>query len=358
MSNVFSRRTFLAGLGATSMAALLAGCGSSQQPQTDSSSTTADESAGKSEGSSGEQTDYKYDFVTKLKKSEKLYADASATPGSVESMTYTCPSYTIEAVDGITGTSVNKTLYVYLPNGYDSSKQYDIMYLLHGTGDNEGYWLTSDGINKGASTCNLLDMMHDKALCPDTIIVTPCYYSIPDGYTINTALEGGDDPYADEWPMYFWQELRNDIIPLVEARYSTYAGGDVSEDSLRASRDHRAFSGLSRGSMTSINSAMMHCLDYFSWIGSYSGAWADFDTFKSTLDGEYADYPVKFWYNGNGTADFSLDNHQEFVGKALEQMPDRFRDGDNYAWVCFDGGTHSYNCWILDLYNSLLAFFQ
>lgn len=352
MANNISRRSFVtvAGLGALA----LAGCGS--QGTGDASSPA--ETPGPA---SAEEAGYPYDFVTKLRKSESLYAEASPTPGTVERLDYTCHSYTIEAVDGQADVMVDKSLYVYLPNGYDASKRYDIIYLMHGTGEDEGYWLTSDGTNKGTSTCNLLDSMHDQGLFGDVIIVTPCYYSIPEGMDINTSMNGegkDEDPYANQWPMYFWQEIRNDIVPLVEATYPTYAGGDTSEESIIASRDHRAFAGLSRGSMTSVNSAMMHCLDYFSYIGSYSGIWADFDEFKSILEGEFAGYDVKFWYNANGTADFSLENHEEFMKRALEEMSDRFEDGRNYAWVNFEGGTHSYNCWILDLYNSLLCFFK
>jgi enterochelin esterase-like enzyme len=38
-------------------------------------------------------------------------------------------------------------------------------------------------------------------------------------------------------------------------------------------------------------------------------------------------------------------------------MPDRFVDGENFAWISFKGGAHAYNCWLPDLYNSLLVFF-
>lgn len=36
-------------------------------------------------------------------------------------------------------------------------------------------------------------------------------------------------------------------------------------------------------------------------------------------------------------------------------VPSRFVDGKNYAWIEFPGDGHSYDCWALDLYNSLLA---
>jgi enterochelin esterase-like enzyme len=156
---------------------------------------------------------------------------------------------------------------------------------------------------------------------------------------------------ANVWPMYFWMEMRNEIMPLIESTYSVYSDEPDA-------RDHRAFAGLSRGSMTAINSIMMHCLDQFAYIGNFSGVWCDFDQFKATLESDaYKDLDVKFWYNGNGTADFSLAHHEAFRDRCLAEMPDRFQDGVNYAWINFKGGAHAYNCWLPDLYNSLLVFF-
>ena len=62
--------------------------------------------------------------------------------------------------------------------------------------------------------------------------------------------------------------------------------------------------------------------------------------------------------NGNGTMDFALENHEAFRDRCLTEMSERFRDGDNYAWICFKGGSHAYNCWLPHLYNSMLVFFK
>ncbi len=310
---------------------------------------------------SARDTVYPYEFITTLGAFDELAASISDTPGTVESLSYTCHAYAVEEADGTDDVMVDKTLNVYLPSDYDPARRYDVLYLLHGTGGMQDYWL-GDGVSGTGdyhddATRRLLDAMHDRGLFGDVIIVSPTYYSVPEGRIIDISFMG-DDPYADLWPIHFWKELRNDIIPLVERAYPTYAAGDVDEKSLAAMRDHRGFAGLSRGSMTVINSGMMHCTDLFSYFGCFSGAWADFDAFKEALEGEFAEYPVRFWYNGNGSKDFSLENHEQFVAQALEQMTDRFVDGENYAWVSFPGGEHAYNCWALDLYNCLLAFFN
>ena len=257
---------------------------------------------------------------------------------------------------------LEKSVNVYLPYGYDENQEYDILYLLHGTGGFEDYWIGDS--STGKVTCNVLDNMIEAGECEPVIVVSPTYYSPTEemGYRKMDPMElfnNEKDPYADQWPIYFWKELRNDIIPLVESTYSTYAGKDVSEANLQSTRDHRGFAGLSRGSKTTVNSGMMHCADLFSYIGSYSGAWADVEEFREILESEeYKDFDFKYWYNGNGTEDFSLENHEEFLNEVLEKMPDRFSLDKNVAWVVFDGGGHAYNCWIADLYNSLLVFFK
>ena len=159
------------------------------------------------------------------------------------------------------------------------------------------------------------------------------------------------DALANVWPMYFWMEMRGEIIPLIDSTYSTYGN---EEDA----RDHRGFVGLSRGSMTTLSSIICHCLDQFSYFGNLSGVWSDFDAFKAIMESdEYKDLDFKFWYNGNGSSDFTVDQHEAFRDFCLNEMPDRFRDGENYAWICFPGGMHAFNCWLPHLYNCMLVFF-
>ena len=43
---------------------------------------------------------------------------------------------------------VIKSANVYLPYNYSKHEQYNILYLMHGTGDNEDYWLIKHHSNK------------------------------------------------------------------------------------------------------------------------------------------------------------------------------------------------------------------
>lgn len=311
-------------------------------------------------------------FIRTIPMKEKYTADV-AHHGTVEVLCYTTHSYAMEAVAAgnvlfaaddnpdllpidraklcgdQTEFIVEKELLVYLPYGYDPNEQYNVVYALHGTGEDETYWIGD--CSTGLGTRKVLDRMIDRYECDPFILVSPTYYSIPeDKAELFTDLDAGD-MLANVWPMYFWLEMRNDIIPLIDSTYSTY-GAEAD------ARDHRGFVGLSRGSMTTLNSIMMHCLDQFAYFGNYSGLWCDFDAFKARMESdEYKDLDVKFWYNGNGSADFALDRHEQFRDQLLNGMPDRFRDDDNYAWISFPGGRHAFNCWLPHLYNTMLVFF-
>lgn len=320
------------------------------------------------------QEKYGYDFFTKDKVPSTWIAD-TANKGTIETLSYTTHSYGLEAALEEENIVIEKTLNVYLPYGYATDKQYNVVYLLHGT-EGEGdpanmanYWM-GEGSNKASTTIKTLDYMFANVLKKDMIIVTPTYYSRVEGknptqeqYNAlkerigDTSDEWGKDGEQTLWTRFFGEELVNEIIPLVEKKYSTYLSGDATKENIAATRDHRAYAGLSRGSMTSVNSIMMKHTDAFSYIGSFSGIWADFDHFKQLFDTTWSNYPIKYWYNGNGTADFSLEDHTEFKDKVLSQMSDKFVDGQNYCWVNIKGAAHAYNNWIIQLYNSLQVFF-
>lgn len=318
-------------------------------------------------------SEYRWDFMKKNGSIDDLKAECDQK-GTVVSLEYDTPAYAVNDLLGLDET-LHKKMTIYLPYGYDETKQYNVLYLLHGTeGDADGpmeeFWL----VQWGDQTCNVLDNMIKNGLCEPLIVVAPTYYSRVEGHPLGGAEaealaaklndsyvsgEGeGDEREQNIWPNYFGQELRNNIIPAVESQYLTYANKDVSEENLIATREHRAFAGLSRGAMTVARSGLTQNADIFAWFGSFSGAWQDFDNFKAALEGPFKDYEIKFWFNGNGKGDFALDNHTEFCEKALTEMPDKFVDGENYAFVTLRDGGHMYLSWIVDLYNSLLVFFK
>ena len=304
-------------------------------------------------------------FIKKIPMKPK-YTEARENKGTVEKITYTCHSYAEEAENPGTEKMVEKDLYVYLPYGYSPDQEYNVLYLMHGAGEDERYWLSEERMGKG--TCAVLDYMVDKGEMEPTIVV---------GSTVNLGRDPGTEATAQQYSdgnaeqytevpenptratnlSVYPTELRNDIIPLVESRYATFAKGDTSDENLKATRDHRAFAGFSMGSITTEN-VMKDCLDIIAYFGNYSAGSDNEEFFAAMASEEFRDLPILFWYHGEGSDDFALDGHKQFCAAILERMSDRVTDGVNYAYIEFKGGTHSYNCWLPHMYNCLKVFFK
>ena len=292
--------------------------------------------------------------------------------GTIVRLEYDTPAYAVNEIFGAEET-LHKAMNIYLPYGYDAATQYNILYLMHGGGENEEYWLGKDKeINGGrpvfgATTQNVLDNMIKDGLCDPVIVVCPTFYSIVEGKEITADLAAaygekiGDQYMTNEacvFAEFFKEELRNNIIPFVETTYSTYAGGDVSLDSLIASRDHRAFAGFSMGSMVSIHSAVMGCADIMAYVGSWSGALTPVDRLKEAVTETFGEYRLKYWYNGEGVEDIAYNDHVGFHNEVMAELSDVFVDGENYAFVMLENGNHAWTSWITELYNVLLVFFK
>lgn len=300
---------------------------------------------------------YETDFILRGRVSEELKT-APANVGTIEEITYTTRSYYLESLPENEGKEIEltKTAEVYLPYGYDASQKYNVMYLLHGTGEDEKCWLTF----KGKDVINVLENMVAQHLCEPVIIVTPTWYSPETPYT--TQKEYNADPDPDGWTSKFAAELRNDLIPAVEGKYSTYAEGDTSSAKLTETRDHRAFCGVSRGSMTVMKSGLMQNLDYIANFGNFSGVWTEVSELKEALTSpDYASYDINFWYNGTGDADTvggANESHMAFYKSAMEELPDKFTDGMNSVMIYKKSSGHDYNAWLADFYNAMLKFYQ
>jgi len=158
-----------------------------------------------------------------------------------------------------------RNLYVYLPPGYDTqaNRKYPALYLRHGDGQSEASWLFQG--RAGAILENLL--AQGKAV--PMIIVTTFGES---------NATGGGSPEGIE---ALYNELREDVMPLVEQRFRVLSGPE-----------HRAIAGLSMGGGQAFTMGMKH-LDQFAWIGSFSsGLLGDPDfRLEQYLPGIVADAP-------------------------------------------------------------------
>ena len=153
-------------------------------------------------------------------------------------------TYTISAE----GEEVAKYANVYLPYGYDEQKKYPVLYLIHGGGGNANAWLDDSKIK------NALDSAFTEGRCEPFLVVFPCFYNREPVRT------GRVDEQAERGHVLgFMQELRQNLIPLVDQSFSTIAD-----------RSGRAIGGFSMGGVTTWF-AFLNNLDQFECFMPLSG---------------------------------------------------------------------------------------
>lgn len=254
--------------------------------------------------------------------------------GTLETLEYDTKAYATD------GRAVKKRAVVYLPYGYDEEKNYNILYLLHGTGDDENYWLKKFGYNK-VMIDNLIYLGEIEPL----IVVTPTFY-------VESDCAGNLDPLTYS----FGDELKNDLMPAVESKFSTFAE-TADEAGFAASRTHRAFAGLSRGAVTTLHSVMCGSLKYFSSFGTFSASRTSKEYFlEKNGSGEEKELPVDCWYVASGAFDFGFES-QWSDWRSITSADDRFEKGKNTTFDLFPMRYHSMGNWHLALYNFLQKIF-
>ena len=274
---------------------------------------------------------------------ERMLKEA-VNKGRVEKFEYTTSTYDAENKE------LKKSAWVYVPYGYNENKKYNILYLMHGGGVTEDWWF-----KMFPETVTILDNMMEQNICEPCIIVTPCLYHCPED--VHTRDESRTENFRFE--------LRKDLIPGIEKKYSTYADGDVSDANLVKTREHRAFAGLSLGSMTTYRAAFYNNFDLFSWYGPFSGCCGPFGNHDEevqriceTLDkGEKEGLKLDYMFCCNGDADIAYAEHKDIMEKVLKKT-DKLVPGKNYDFYLIPGGVHDMKAWQLDLYHALQIFFR
>lgn len=285
--------------------------------------------------------------ITSWEVPEKYRAERTEQAGEVVSLQYTARDYALG-----TEKTEEKSCKIYLPYGYDDGKEYDIIYLIHGTDPqtvvHQDTWFYTVGVK------NVLDNMIYYGDIKPVIVVAPVFYSY--------GLYGDDDmkdikeltPVKQNSTENFGRELRNDLIPAVEAKYSTYADG-VSEEELIASRDHRAMAGLSNGCRITYMGGMIENFDYISWFGCYSSS-VDSKLILDALNSEkFAGYKLNYMFNADGIYDFAYNGHKKMVNE-LKKDAKFTEENTEYVQIAF--GYHSARSWRVGFYNSLQRFFK
>ncbi len=132
-------------------------------------------------------------------------------------------------------TGSRRRLHVITPPGYETQKdrRYPVLYLLHGSGDDDSHWTTLGRANVIAD-----NLVADGRAEPMIIVM-------PDAAGSYETCE---------------RDLLEVVIPFVESAYRVKPG-----------RESRAIAGLSNGGGQSLWAGLRH-LDRFGWVGAFSAS--------------------------------------------------------------------------------------
>jgi len=278
------------------------------------------------------------------------YFEESVYPGTLVELEYdTYESMTYEEQSQV----LHKRAIVYLPYGYSEEEKYNVFYLMHGGWSDETVYLGTP--DRPPAFKNVLDNGMANGTIQPMIVVCPTYN--------NTSPEdSGNYGLAIRLTDNYHRELVNDLMPAVEGTYSTYAE-DTTPEGLQASRDHRAFTGFSMGSVATWRT-FQYCLDYFRYFMPSSG--------NLTSDGEYMASMVTdsghiwsdfFIFAASGTDDFAYSSFKYQIETMADVSDGTFRYADNEKdgnlyFLEQEGGTHSGEYAIEYFYNGLCWIWQ
>ena len=242
---------------------------------------------------------------------------------------------TKETYNGIRGT---KSLNVYTPYGYDPSKKYNIFYLMHGGGENENTVFSDD-----VKLRHILDHMIMNGELEPLIVVTPTFNG--------QGSEAGN----------FWDEFRQNVVPFVEGKYSTYAAS-TSADDIKASRMHRAYGGFSMGAL-SVWCVADHDMDMVGYFMPLSGNnWEGMNSLTKEIDSLGYTQRDYFIFAATGDGDVAYSN----MKPEMEDLKSRtkyftytsdFSKGNFYFMVA-EGRTHWWGAVRNYIYDALPSFFH
>jgi enterochelin esterase family protein len=145
-------------------------------------------------------------------------------------------------------TNAWRRCFVYTPPGYgnENSKRYPVLYLQHGSFEDETGWSS-----QGHANLILDNLIAAKKAVPMILVMDNGYASKP---RENATAGSNQRPFS-----VFEDVMIQEIIPMIDANFRTLAD-----------REQRAIAGLSMGANQTMRIMMNH-LDKFSYVGGFSG---------------------------------------------------------------------------------------
>jgi enterochelin esterase-like enzyme len=234
-------------------------------------------------------------------------------------------------------TGQQRRVMVYTPPGYDADlkRRYPVLYLQHGSGEDETGWTRQGHANF------ILDNLIAAGKAKPMIIVMEKGYATKAGEPAPPGGKGKGGGSA------FEEVVIKDLIPLIDATYRTIPD-----------REHRAIAGLSMGAGQALQIGLTH-LDLFSALGAFSGGGKGADP-KTAYGGVFnvpAAFDKKvsllFLHAGTASGDAFALKGVEGLYKALQQAGIK-----NVVFREAKGLAHEWHTWRYALYEFAPRLFQ
>ncbi|HJD74825.1 MAG TPA: esterase [Bacteroides reticulotermitis] len=224
--------------------------------------------------------------------------------------------------------------FVYTPAGYetDTEKRYPVLYLQHGSFEDETGWGS-----QGKANLILDNLIASKRAVPMLVVMDNGYAAKPDK----------ENPFQ---ATAFEEVLMQEVIPMIDTKFRTLSH-----------RDSRAIAGLSMGANQTMRIAMNHP-DSFAYYGGFSGTSnypstepLDADVFLegSFKNGKAVNEQFKVFFLGLGTTE-----PVPFPGvvKAFRRMLDK--QGIKYVYYESPETAHEWLTWRRALYQYTQLLFR
>ncbi len=229
--------------------------------------------------------------------------------------------------------------FVYTPAGYgkDTKIRYPVLYLQHGSFEDETGWAS-----QGKANLILDNLIAAHKAVPMMIVMDNGYAYKP---------QSGANTENRARPVSVFEEVMiNEIIPMIDSAFRT-----ISD------RDHRAIAGLSMGANQTMR-IIMNNLDKFSYYGGFSGTSnfpssdeVDPATFLNGKfnDGKAVNDQIHVFWLGLGTKE--PDPFPGSVGAFRKMME---KQGIQYIYYESEGTAHEWQTWRRSLHQYAQLLFR
>lgn len=227
---------------------------------------------------------------------------------------------------------------IYFPPNYDpENKKYNLLFCLHGGGQDESFWTLGRPLGQGGCHAQyILDTLYDEKELEDAIVVFPngnIKYDKNKEYPNTVPNPIVQNSWSDCY--LFEYEVIYDLLPYMENNYPIEKGPD-----------HTAVCGLSMGCGEAIEIGLKHP-DLFHYMGFFSAG--PFASTQQTIvttkeDAERLNSQIKLCFFITGQNDHMMDDSGRRFVNTCDSL------GMNSMFFEVKGTGHDDKCWDRALY--------